>query len=99
MHPVVASDLAAAFADTFGTVAVSIGAVSTRGFENVADQIETDSFGEQGKVRVRVISIRTGTLDPALAIDATMVVEGVNRKVRDFALDDDGLVQHVVVAG
>lgn len=99
MHPTVAADLEGAFEDPFATVAVSIGAVSTRGFENLADQTVSDEYGESGQKKVRVISIRTGTLGAGLVEEATMVVEGVNRQVREIALADDGLVQHVVVAG
>jgi hypothetical protein len=99
LHPSVASDLQSAFNDTFATVAVKIGDSSTRGFEDAADQIETDSFGEEGRIRVRVITIQAGALDPDLDIDATIEIEGTERKVRDFALADDGQLEHIVVAG
>jgi hypothetical protein len=99
LHPSIAADLVSAFNDPTATVAVTIGAVSTRGYEDVADQIENDSFGNGGQVRVRIISIYTGSLGAGLVDDATIVVAGVNRKVRQIALADDGLMQHVVVAG
>lgn len=98
MHPSVAADLASAFNDPFATVSVVIDGVSTRGFDDTADQIGTDAFGESGQLQARIISIQTGTLGDALVIDAEILIEGEVASVRQIALSDDGQIQHIRVA-
>lgn len=84
-------------ADPFLTVAVSIGNSSTRGILDQLDEMVQDPFNKQAQVRSTVVTIKKGSLS-GIVDDVAIVVDGVNYKVRQQALSDDGLLQHLKVA-
>lgn len=98
MDAMIGKDLEAIFADPFLTVAVSIGSASTRGILDQADELMQDGFGQQAQVRSTVVTIKKGALGAGLVVDATINIDGVNYKVREPALADDGLLQQIRAA-
>lgn len=97
MDSMVGADLASMMADPFFTVAISIGSSSTRGLFDQQDELIPDAVGGQAQVRSNVVTIKKGSL-AGIAIDAAITVDGTNYKVREQALSDDGLLQHIKVA-
>jgi hypothetical protein len=97
MDAIIQNDLDAMLADRALSVVVTIGASSTRGLVDQLDEFVQDGAGQQGQVRSTVVTIRKGSL-AGLVIDAAVVVDGTNYKVRQIALSDDGLLQHFKVA-
>jgi hypothetical protein len=97
MHSTIGKDLDAIFADPFLTVAVSIGNSSTRGFFDQQDIFTQDALSQQAQYRSRVVTIKAGSL-AGIASDVAITVDGSGYKVREQALSDDGLLQHLKVA-
>ncbi|HEY0528940.1 MAG TPA: hypothetical protein VGD02_08925 [Gemmatimonadaceae bacterium] len=96
MDSLIGADLNAIFADPFMTVAVSIGNSSTRGFFDQQDVMNSDGFTHDAQIRSRVVTIKTGSL-VGIAIDVAITVDGSSLKVRQTAISDDGLLQHLKV--
>lgn len=94
---IIGADLTSIFADTTLTLAVNIGNSSTRGMFDQQDIVVQDGFGKDAQVRSTVVTIKKGSLTGIVA-DAVIVVDGVSYKVREQALSDDGLLQHIKVA-
>jgi hypothetical protein len=84
-------------ADPFLTVAISIGSSSTRGLFDQLDELAPNETGGQAQVRSNVVTIKKGSL-AGIAIDVAITVDGTSYKVREQALSDDGLLQHIKVA-
>lgn len=83
-------------ADTGFSVAVSIGASSTRGFFDWQDTTVQDSSGFDVFIRQRVVTIRTGTLT-GLVNGASITVDGTSYRVHDINHEGDGNVLKVTV--
>jgi hypothetical protein len=76
-------DLATMFADTVLTVPVSIGASSTRGMFGWKDVFTHDPNGGFATTHSQVVTIVDGSLS-GLVYNATIVIDGVNYRVRDI---------------
>src|SRR3954468_1136810 len=97
MDSTIGADLDAIFADPFLTVAVSIGSSSTRGMLDQQDELIQNDAGGQAQARSTVVTIKKGSLS-GIAQDVPIVVDGTSYKVREQALSEDGLMQHIKVA-
>jgi hypothetical protein len=92
------SDLAAAYAETFGTVSVVYGATSKRGFYTEHDEVVQGEAGDV-VVRFRWVDVLVAEFPFAtVTLHSSITVDGRSYKVRDKQLVNDGREMRVYLA-